>query len=149
MHRVPPFLPRRKASRRMPQMPWSARHGARRVRSISLFKTRSQRQRAVDVEVPHVSTGKGRYNSRNSRRRGHAAQTSEIIPALSKSPGQKRDPEPNWNLQGPRRLSRGHTPLPTKCQKAGLSLRGKRRLILCSLLANGWNPLQSLSSNRC
>src|SRR5713101_8410981 len=124
VHRVSTFLPRQNTSKQVREMPGATGHSARRKRSVSILKTRSGKHRALDVEVQHVSTGKGRNNSCNSRRRRHTPQTNQILSALAKYPSERRDPEPNWNLQGPRRLPRSHTPHPTKCQKAGLASEG-------------------------
>src|SRR5882672_3409572 len=122
MHRVPPFLPGRKASRQMPQLPWSARHSARRVNSVQLLETRHRRQHSLDVEVPHVSTCKGWNNSCDSRRRRHTPQTSKIIPTTTQDLRKRRNSESDRNLQGPRCLSRCHTSLATKSQKTCTSL---------------------------
>src|SRR5713101_3853022 len=149
VHRVSTFLPRQNTSKQVREMPGATGHSARRRRSVSILKTRSGKHRALDVEVPHVSTGQGRNNSCNSRGRRHTPQTNQIISALATYPSEGRDPEPNWNLQGPRGLPRRHTSLPTRRWKAFACFGGKRRLLLCSLLANGWNPLQGLPSKRC
>src|SRR6267143_1298262 len=146
MHRVPQFLPGRKASRQMPQLPWSTRHSARRVRSVQLLKARRPRQRPVDVEVPHVSTGKGWNNSCDGRRRRHTPQTSKIIPTTTQDLGKRRNSESDWNLQGPRCLTRCCASLATKGQITRTSLGRKRGLLLCPLLADGRDGLSHLSS---
>src|SRR5436853_4708290 len=129
-------------------MPGSARHAACRNSPILLLKTAARKRRPVYVEVPHVSPGKSRNNSRDSRRRKHASQTSKIVPTPSQCLGERRDSESDWDLQGPRCLSRCHTPLATKSQKTSTSLGGKRWLLLCPLLTNGWNELSRAPSER-
>src|SRR6267143_919928 len=149
MHRVPTFLHGRKSSRQMPQLPWSARHNARRVHSVQLLETRHRSQRSLDVEVPHVSTGKGWNNSCDSRRRRHTPQTSKIIPTTAQHLGKGRNSESDWDLQRPRCLTSRHTYLATKSQKTRTSLGRKRRLLLRPLLADGRDRLSHLPSERC
>src|SRR6266699_666371 len=129
-------------------MPGSTRHVAWRNSSILLLKTTAGKRRPFHVEVPHVSTGKTSNNYCDCRGGRHAPQTSEIIPTPAQHLGEKRDSKSIWNLQGPRRLSRRYTPLATKSKKTRTSLGGKRWLLVCPLLTNGWNQLSRVSSER-
>ena len=149
MHRVPTFLQGRKAARQMPQLPWSARHSARRVHSVQLLETRHRRQRSLDVEVPHVSAGKDWNNSCDSRRRRHTPQASKILLTTAQHLGKRRNSESDWNLQRPRCLTRHHTSLATKSQKTRTGFGRKRRLLLRPLLADGRDRLSNLPSERC
>src|SRR6266446_9858137 len=122
-------------------MPGSTRHAVCRNSSIPLFKTTAGKRHPFHVEVPHVSPGKSGNNSRDSRGRRHSPPSSKIIPTLTQHLGERRNSKSIWNLQRQRCLSRCYMSLATKSRKTRTSLGGKRWLLLCPLLTNGWNQL--------
>src|SRR6266487_6427406 len=126
-------------------MPWSTRHSSSRDSPVSLLKTTAGKRRPVHVEVPHVSPGKSRDNSRDSRGRRHSPPSRKIIPTLTQHLGERRNSKPNWNLQRQRCLSRCYMSLAARSQKSCTILGGKRRLLLRSILTNGWNQLSRVS----
>src|SRR6266566_4698878 len=101
--------------------------GSTRDSPFSLLKTTVRKRLPVHVEVPHVSPGKSRNNSHDSGGRRHSSPCSKIIPILTQHLGERRDSESDWNLQGPRCLSRCYTPLATKRKKTSSRYKNIRQ----------------------